>query len=103
MGEYNMTGVLVATKDKAGKKACSIPAVCKGRIKQTSYLPNQRDYFDYLRQSRFAFLPQVHDASPRVSTQALTLDVPILMNWYIMGGWKYVTEQPGELRTGEFF
>ncbi len=29
-GEYQMTGVLVATKDKQDKKACTIPASCKG-------------------------------------------------------------------------
>lgn len=49
--------------------------------------------------SRFAFLPQVCDASPRVSTQALSMNVPLLMNRNIMGGWKYL--RPGE--TGEFF
>jgi len=97
-GEFNLKGVLVATKDKAGKRACSIPKECEGKIIQTTYLQNQQDYFNYLKQSRFAFLPQVHDASPRVSTQALALDVPILMNYHIMGGWKYVTE-----KTGEFF
>merc|ERR1712050_662886 len=92
------TGVLVATMDKQGRKACSIPKTCEGRMIQTTYLADQRKYFDYLKRSRFAFLPQVHDASPRVSTQALALDVPILMNWYIQGGWKYVSEE-----TGEFF
>merc|ERR1712217_948404 len=97
-GEFNLKGVLVATKDKAGRRACTIPDECNGKMIQTSYLQDQRRYFDYLKRSRFAFLPQVHDASPRVSTQALALDVPILMNWYIMGGWKYV--QP---ETGEFF
>lgn len=96
--EYNLTGVLVATKDKAGKKAYTIPDSCKGKMIQTSYLADQRRYFDYLKRSRFAFLPQVHDASPRVAAQALALDVPILMNWHIMGGWKYVNDQ-----TGEFF
>ena len=39
---------------------------------------------------RFAYIPQVHDASPRVTTQALMNDVPLLMNRNIMGGWKYV-------------
>eukprot|EP00929_Paragymnodinium_shiwhaense_P014120 TRINITY_DN122004_c0_g1_i1.p1 TRINITY_DN122004_c0_g1~~TRINITY_DN122004_c0_g1_i1.p1 ORF type:complete len:519 (+),score=54.47 TRINITY_DN122004_c0_g1_i1:43-1599(+) len=96
--EFNLRGVLVATKNKANTKAYSIPPECKDRIIQTTFLADQRDYFNYLRQSRFAFLPQVHDASPRVSTQALALDVPILMNYHIMGGWKYVTE-----KTGEFF
>ena len=58
----------------------------------------QAVYFDYLKHSRFAFVPQMHDASPRVATQALIHNVPLLMNKHISGGWKYVTEQ-----TGEFF
>ncbi|CAE8588080.1 unnamed protein product [Polarella glacialis] len=97
-GELNLTGVLVATKNKANTKSYSIPDSCKGKMIQTTYLARQQDYFDYLKQSRFAFLPQIHDASPRVSSQALAHDVPILMNWYIQGGWKYVSEH-----TGEFF
>merc|ERR550537_1646506 len=35
-GEFNMTGVLVATKDKQGVQACSIPKSCDGLIEQTS-------------------------------------------------------------------
>uniref|UniRef100_A0A7S4RY77 Uncharacterized protein n=1 Tax=Alexandrium monilatum TaxID=311494 RepID=A0A7S4RY77_9DINO len=97
-GEFKLTGVLVATKDKANRLAYSIPEVCKGRMIQTTYLARQSDYFNYLKQSRFAFLPQIHDASPRVSTQALAHDVPILMNYHILGGWKYVNNM-----TGEFF
>lgn len=97
-GELNLTGVLVATKNKANTKAYSIPDSCKGKMTQTTYLPNQQEFFNYVKQSRFVFLPQIHDASPRVSTQALAHDVPILMNWYIKGGWKYVNE-----KTGEFF
>jgi hypothetical protein len=95
--EYNMTGVLVATKSKDGKKACTIPPSCEGKILQTTFL-DQRDFFGYLKNSRFSFLPQIHDASPRVSSQALSLDVPFLMNAHISGGWKYMTD-----RTGEFF
>merc|ERR1712113_403087 len=53
---------------------------------------------DYLMQGRFAFLPQIYDASPRVTTQALMHDVPILMNRNIIGGWKYLND-----KTGEFF
>jgi len=97
-GEFKMTGVLVATKDKQNRRAYTIPENCKGRMIQTTYLADQADYFNYLKQSRFAFLPQIHDASPRVSSQALALDVPIFMNDNIQGGWKYVTD-----KTGEFF
>merc|ERR1711879_1088777 len=96
--EFKLTGVLVATKNKANTKAYTIPDSCKGRMTQTTYLARQSDYFDFLKQSKFAFLPQIHDASPRVATQALAHDVPLLINYYILGGWKYVTE-----KTGEFF
>ncbi|CAE7229129.1 unnamed protein product [Symbiodinium necroappetens] len=96
-GELGMTGVLVATKDKQDRKACSIPASCEGKIVQTKFL-SQQEFFAYVRQSKFLFVPQVHDASPRVTTQALALDVPLLMNWHLIGGWKYLNN-----KTGEFF
>lgn len=96
-GELDMKGVLAATMDKQGKKACSIPASCKGKITQTKYL-DQGKFFDYVKHSKFVFLPQIFDASPRVSTQAMALNVPVLMNQNIAGGWKYVNEQ-----TGQFF
>eukprot|EP00913_Durusdinium_trenchii_P031254 g29262.t1 len=89
-GELQMTGVLVATKDKQGRKACRIPSSCNGLITQTTFLSQDE------RQSHFLFLPQVHDASPRVITQALALDVPVLMNKNIIGGWKYLTPTTGE-------
>jgi len=107
-GEYKMTGVLVATKDKQGIKACSIPESCKGLITQTTFLP-QNEFHDYIKQSKFVFLPQIHDASPRVSTQALALDKPLLTNWHISGGWKYMNADPKShesstvQKTGEYF
>merc|ERR1711879_563532 len=97
-GELGMTGVLVATKDKQNKKRCWIPKSCEGKMVQTTYLERQDDFFSYVKQSRFLFLPQVHDASPRVASQALALNVPLLMNRNLIGGWKYL--QP---ETGEFF
>eukprot|EP00438_Fugacium_kawagutii_P032882 Skav216141 [mRNA] locus=scaffold1946:408849:415570:- [translate_table: standard] len=73
MCSQDITGVLVATKDKQGRKACSIPANCYGKMVQTTFL-SQEEFFKYVRQSRFLFVPQVHDASPRVTTQASILD-----------------------------
>jgi hypothetical protein len=51
-----------------------------------------------LTQARVAFFPNVLDASPVFLTEALCLDVPIVVNRRILGGWKYV--RPG---TGRFF
>ena len=47
---------------------------------------------------RVLFAPNLHDASPRVLAEAMCLDVPILVNRHILGGWKYVNN-----RTGAFF
>jgi hypothetical protein len=96
--EFNVTGVLVANKNKANTKACTIPPTCADKIVQTTFL-NQQEFFTYISKSRWVFLPQICDASPRVSTQALSMDKPLLMNRNIMGGWKYLV--PGV--TGEEF
>lgn len=63
------------------------PRLSSKQMLQTTFL-NQNEFFSYVKQSRFVFLPQIHDASPRVSTQALAHDVPVLMNQHISGGWK---------------
>lgn len=96
-GEMNLTGVLVATIDKQNVKRCRIPKSCDGLITQTQFIGHYQ-FLHYVEQSRFLFLPQIHDASPRVATEALALDTPLLMNQYISGGWKYINP-----KTGEFF
>ena len=68
-GEFKLKGVLVATRAKSGDKKCSIPKSCDGLITQTRYL-DQNEFFKYQWQSKWAWLPQMHDASPRVSSQA---------------------------------
>ena len=45
--------------------------------------------------SRAIFIPNIHDASPRVASEALALDVPVLVNAHIRGGWKYATPASG--------
>mmetsp|Transcript_14217 Transcript_14217/g.31046 ORF Transcript_14217/g.31046 Transcript_14217/m.31046 type:complete len:530 (-) Transcript_14217:1631-3220(-) len=97
--EFNLTGVLIANRDKSGQKACRIPKACEGKMVQTKYLPNQTSFFEYTLQSRFMMAPNIYDASPRVVTQSMALNVPVLLNQHILGGWKYL--RPGE--TGEFF
>jgi len=57
-----------------------------------------RDFLKVIESSRAIFTASVADASPRVVSEALSLNVPVLMNRNIVGGWKYVTDQ-----TGVFF
>lgn len=96
-GELNLTGVLLVTTNEWDSKPCEIPKSCEGKMLQTPYIDFD-EALAYFRQSRFLFVPQVNDASPRVVTQAMTLNVPVLMNKNIVGGWKYINNQ-----TGEFF
>jgi hypothetical protein len=48
--------------------------------------------------ARCLFVPAVLDASPRVLAEALCLDVPVVVNREILGGWHYVNAF-----TGTFF
>ena len=56
------------------------------------------DLMCLLGRSRFLFLPNIRDASPRLLTEALCMDTPVIVNRRILGGWKYVNAF-----TGAFF
>ena len=51
--------------------------------------------------SKFVLAPNVCDPSPRVIAEALCLDVPVVVNRRILGGWKYVNTFTGEFFDGE--
>lgn len=56
------------------------------------------DLMECVARSRMVLFPNSADASPRLLAEALCLDVPVLVNRKILGGWKYVAPA-----TGEFF
>lgn len=61
----------------------------------------QQDWSNFVHamsQCRFLFCSSIYDASPRIFIDALCLDIPLLVNKDILGGWKYVTPE-----TGMFF
>jgi GR25 family glycosyltransferase involved in LPS biosynthesis len=66
-------------------------------VETIDFLP-QKEFWEKLRRSRALFVASRFDASPRILTEALALDVPVLVNKDIVGGWKYVTQE-----TGMFF
>ncbi|KAK9820312.1 hypothetical protein WJX72_008807 [[Myrmecia] bisecta] len=49
-----------------------------------------------IEKARTLMTPNVHDASPRVLVEALSLNMTVLINKHIVGGWKYATEATGE-------
>ncbi|MCA9712001.1 MAG: glycosyltransferase, partial [Myxococcales bacterium] len=58
-------------------------------------------FLQVLARARFLLLPSERDASPRILTEALCLDVPVVVNRAILGGWKYVDEATGVFFDGE--
>ena len=56
-------------------------------------------FLSLLKRARFLFVPNISDASPRVITEALALNTPVVVNKEIIGGWKYVNDKTGALFT----
>jgi len=73
------------------------PYVNSGNIVVLKFQP-WRDFLQVVESSRALFTPCISDASPRAVTEAMSLNVPVMMNTHIVGGWKYIND-----RTGVFF
>jgi GR25 family glycosyltransferase involved in LPS biosynthesis len=56
------------------------------------------DFIDCMNQCRYLFCSSIYDASPRIIVEAMSLNMPVLLNKNILGGWKYIQED-----TGMFF
>lgn len=92
--DLHMKGLLI------GRKDCELPGLCH-RYMDTTNMISYNELQKCYNQSRFIFLPNYADASPRVLTEAMCHNLPILVNENILGGWKYVCNQTGEFFTSE--
>ena len=86
--KYNMKGILV------GRKGCKLPEGCAENCETTGFL-SQLKLIEAYNNSRFILIPNVSDASPRILTEALCCNLPVLLNYNIVGGWKYINNQSG--------
>jgi hypothetical protein len=91
-GQFKLKGVLV------GRQNCEFTERCNGIVKVHPFL-DYNAFQKEMQKCKFLFVPNISDASPRVITEAITYDMPVLVNKYILGGWHNVI--PGV--TGEFF
>lgn len=89
--KYKLKGLLV------GRKNCPIADGCDGFM-ETTEMVKYKEMKTLYQQAKFIFIPNEKDASPRVLSEALSLNVPTLINENILGGWKYINE-----KTGVFF
>ena len=92
--DYNLKGVLI------GRKGCDLGIKNKHLITATDFV-SQSQLIDYYNQSKFIFVPNQTDASPRVLTEALSCNIPAFLNKNILGGWKYINKYTGEFFTNE--
>lgn len=91
INEYKLKGLVV------GRIGCGLEQLYGDRIEVTDFL----DWFklqEKMRQSKFLFLPNIYDASPRVIAECITKGLPVLMNQSILCGFKYIS-----YNTGEYF
>jgi len=96
----------IATIDRmpsaAAMSAAGLTTKQRSGITKHASLPWNR-YLELVETARMVFVPNVHDASPRVISEAMSLGVPVLMNQNILGGWKYLKDAPSPKRGGVFF
>jgi len=59
---------------------------------------SHQNFLSFVDSCRVAFIPSVIDASPRLLAECLCMDIPVVVNRQIYGGWKYINR-----RTGVFF
>lgn len=90
-GTLKLKGILV------GRKGCKLPSGCEELVETTKFL-TRSELIDSYRKSKFIFIPNISDASPRVLVEALCCNIPALINYNIVGGWKYINNE-----TGVFF
>ena len=88
MSDMGLKGLLI------GREGCKVPENC-----ETTGWVEYGEMLKLYQKAKFVFLPNEADASPRVLTECLSLNVPCLINKNILGGWKYVYNN----QTGEFF
>jgi len=83
-----------------GRVGCGLEKLYGDKITVVDFLP-YHEFQDKLRESRYLFVPNVYDASPRVISESIVKGLYVLLNRNIVCGAKYVTEETGELFTDE--
>ncbi len=93
--KFKLKGLLI------GREGCELPEKCKPYLTTTGWVEYE-DVIKLYRKCKFLFLPNTRDASPRVITECMSLNLPCIMNANIVGGWKYINNTDN-VNTGEFF
>jgi len=83
-----------------GRTDCGLEEKFGPNIQTMKMLP-YHEFQQKIKESKILFVPNIYDASPRVVAEAITKDVPVLMNRSIVCGSKYINDETGMLFTDE--
>ena len=86
--KFKLKGLLI------GRVNCKLPNSCHNLMELTDFVEYKK-FIKYFNQVKFIFVPNRSDASPRVLTEAMCYDIPALINYNILGGWKYINKDTG--------
>ena len=93
--DYGLKGLVV------GREECGLENETYGNQLEVVGWLDYHILQEKMRESKFLFVPNIMDASPRVIAESITTDCAVLMNRAILCGSKYVTKETGELFTDE--
>jgi len=93
-GTLGLRGLLI------GRKGCKLSKEAEQNVTKTGWLDYSKAIKQY-NKCRFIVMPNKVDASPRVLTEALSYNLPAIVNTNILGGWKYINDQTGIIFTDE--
>lgn len=92
---YKLKGLIV------GRKNCKFTDFCAGSLKVLPFL-EFHEFQKEMQKCKFLFAPNISDASPRVITEAMCYNMPVLVNYNILGGWhNVISGVTGEFLTSE--
>ena len=83
-----------------GRQNCGLEELYGDRVEIKPMLPYP-EFQQKLKESKILFIPNHYDASPRVISESIIKNVPVLMNENILCGSKYINHETGEFFTDE--
>lgn len=94
INEFKLKGLIV------GRENCGLEEKYGDKIEILGWL-DWHILQEKMRQSKILFVPNIYDASPRVISECITKNLPVLMNENILCGFKYINYETGEFFTNE--
>lgn len=93
VNKYKLKGLLI------GRHNCpNLPEVENKDLLETTEFLSYYKFIDKIKECKFLLECAESTASPRIVTEAMALDLPVILYHNIVGGWKYINSY-----TGEFF